>query len=108
MGIVTSFFPGHIRLRGAIFKDSELANAAIKAIKGVGFSGTFTHNPKTGSILVEYDPSQITKDKVDRLRPMLAEFMRLKPRVFAYNPKDKEFLLKEIDRLAEEATSRLS
>ena len=76
MGIVTSFFPGRIRLRCTILRDPEIATAAIIAIESVGFAGTFTHNPKTGSILVEYDPTQITKDKIEKLKPMLSEVMR--------------------------------
>lgn len=107
MGIVTSYFPGHIRLRASILKDLDIASAAIKAIEDLGFIGTFSHNPKTGSILVEYDPKQITPEKLERLKPMLSGIMALKRKVVLYNPKDKEFMLSEIERLSKEASMRL-
>ena len=103
MSIVTSFFPGHIRLRCPILKDDDITEAVMNAVKELGFNGTFTHNSKTGSLLGEYDTKEITIERVEVLRPRLSGVMKLKPKVFAYCPKDKDFLLSEIDRLKKEA-----
>ncbi len=108
MSVITSFFPGHIRLRCPILKDVDIANAAIKAIESIGFSFDFKHNPQTGSILVEYDPTQVEIDKIEKLRPMLSELVKLKPLILCYDAKDKEFILAKIEKLSKEASERLS
>ncbi len=103
MSVITSFFPGHIRLRCPILKDKDITDAVISAVKELGVNADFTHNPKTGSLLVEYDPKEITIERVSVLKPMLSGVMKLKPKVLLYCPKDKPFLLSEIERLKEEA-----
>lgn len=103
MSVVTSFFPGHIRLRCPILKDKDITDAVINAVKELGVNAFFTHNPNTGSLLVEYDPKEITLERVSVLKPMLSGVMKLKPKVLLYCPKDKPFLLSEIERLKEEA-----
>ncbi len=108
MGIVRSFFPGHVRLRCSILKDADIANKAMSAMKELGFEGSFTYNPQTGSILIEYDPKVMTVDKIMPLQSMLKDVMRLREKVIIYSPKNKAFLLSEIDRLKEEAKKLLN
>lgn len=108
MGIVRSFFPGHVRLRCSILKDADIANKAMSAMKELGFEGSFTYNSQTGSILIEYDPKVMTVDKIMPLKSMLKDVMKLREKVLIYSPKNKPFLLSEIDRLKEEAKKLLN
>lgn len=108
MGIVRSFFPGHVRLRCSILKDADIANKAMSAMKELGFEGSFTYNSQTGSILIEYDPKVMTVDKIMPLKSMLKDVMKLREKVLIYSPKNKPFLLSEIDKLKDEAKKLLN
>lgn len=107
MSIVTSYFPGRIRFRAPFLRDRDLRNALISAIGELGFSGKYTVNESTGSVLVEYDTAQITGDILETLRPMAAAVAPLRTKAEYYSSRDKDFLLSEIERLKEEAKRRL-
>lgn len=72
--LVTSFFPGRIRLRAAIFKNEELCEKARKILSKSDAVKKIEHNPLTGSILLEYD---IKKVPMEKLLPMQDFFMKL-------------------------------
>lgn len=72
--MVTSFFPGRVRLRAPIFRDSELVEKARGILGRCAAVRNVEHNPLTGSVLVEYDPLKVP---VDRLLPMRGFFERL-------------------------------
>ncbi len=107
MSIVSSYFPGRVRLRSPFLRDSDLRCAVIDAIEELGFSGTYKVNEDTGSVLVQYDPDQLTGNIIEALRPMVNEMAKLRMKVEYYTPKDKAFLLSEIERLKKEAEGRL-
>lgn len=52
--IVTSFFPGRIRLRANIFKDSEIYEKALSILKSEDNDSIINiqHNQITGSVLI--------------------------------------------------------
>ncbi len=107
MSIVSSFFPGRVRLRSPFLRDRELRTALINALEEIGFNGSYTVNEQTGSVLVEYDPAIITPPVIEALRPMVKEVTPLRTRLEYYSGKDREFLLNQIERLKTEARMRL-
>ncbi len=72
--LVTSFFPGRVRLRAPIFKDEELCAKARTILSKSDAVKNIEHNPVTGSILLEYD---IKKVPMEKLLPMQDFFMKL-------------------------------
>lgn len=71
--MITSFYDGRVRIRVAALKDPETmsqAEAIIKVQEGV------THtlsNPRTGSLLIEYDPEKIPRETLLLAADVLAE-----------------------------------
>lgn len=60
--MIVSFFDGRIRLRDSALKDPEtllLVQNLISAQDGVQ---SMSSNPKTGSLLVRYDPAKISRE----------------------------------------------
>lgn len=72
--IVTSFFPGRIRLRAPVFKDEELCQKAMEILSESDAVKNLQHNLMTGSILLEYDPKKVPMEK---LVPMQNFFVEL-------------------------------
>ena len=93
MSVVTSFFPGRIRLRGEIFKDKDIVDAAMKAASGRSWIESIEHNPRTGSVLIEYDTEKVDPEK---LRPMIPYLMEIRSKAMFYNPKYKERIIEFI------------
>ena len=58
--------PGYVRLRADAFidvgDDDDAMSAARQAAEAVEGVLSWTHNPKTGSVVVEYDPERIEAD----------------------------------------------
>ncbi len=72
--LITSFFPGRVRLRAPIFKNEELCGKARSILSKSDAVKNIEHNPVTGSILLEYD---IKKVPMEKLIPMQDFFMKL-------------------------------
>lgn len=97
--MITSFFPGRLRLRGLIFKDVQITNTAIEVFKKYFEIKNIQHNATTGSILVEYDP---TKIPVNKLKTLLPFFEKLNKASESYSNDKKEkilLMLTELDTL---------
>lgn len=65
--LVTSFFPGRIRLRAPIFKDAELYQKARRILEKLDENGAIKrldHNPTTGSVLIEYETKKLPMEKL--------------------------------------------
>ena len=105
MSIVSSYFPGRIRFRAQILKDSVLVEALMESLKGHDEIKNLTYSPKTGSLLVEYDSDRL---KPERLSFLLPELKRLQGKVLFYSDKNREELLKEIPILKEKIEVALS
>jgi hypothetical protein len=57
--------PGRLRLRAeALLSDSPRATAALEAVQAMPGVAKVTHNPQTGSLLVEYEPAHIDADAI--------------------------------------------
>ena len=99
MALVSSSFPGRVRLRSSILKDKDIADKLIAAVKELGFDGNFSYSALTGSILVEYDPSLINESVINKLKPLEKSVRELRPTILFYTNKDKDYLLSQIDSL---------
>ena len=72
--MITSFFPGRIRLRAPIFKESDLVEKARAILSKSDAIKNIETNPVTGSVLIEYNPAKVPMEK---LLPMQDFFARL-------------------------------
>ena len=72
--MITSFFPGRVRLRAPVFKEADLVEKAQAILKKSDAIKRVEHNPVTGSVLIEYEPSKVPMEK---LAAMQEFFMRL-------------------------------
>lgn len=75
--MVTSFFPGRIRLRESVFKDSVIVEECIRILKTSDAVLNITNNYVTGSVLLEYDPDKVPAQKLEPLIPFLKDLERL-------------------------------
>ena len=62
--MITSFFPGRIRLRAPVFKDLNLVAKARSILAKSDAIKKIEHNPVTGSVLIEYYPSKVPMEKL--------------------------------------------
>ncbi|MBQ4377782.1 MAG: hypothetical protein II821_01090 [Treponema sp.] len=72
--MITSFFPGRVRLRAPIFKEMDLVEKARSILSKSDAVKNIETNPVTGSVLIEYFPSKVPMEK---LLPMQDFFARL-------------------------------
>lgn len=72
--MITSFFPGRVRLRAPIFKETDLVEKARSILSKSDAVKNIEHNPVTGSVLIEYNPAKVPMEK---LLPMQNFFTRL-------------------------------
>jgi hypothetical protein len=60
--------PGRLRARAQVFLHAKPSDPAVvaarAAVRTITDAGCFSHNPKTGSILIEYPPSSIEPDEL--------------------------------------------
>ncbi|MDR2338996.1 MAG: hypothetical protein LBF40_02520 [Deltaproteobacteria bacterium] len=62
--MIASSIPGRLRLRGEGLKDPSIALGGIRSLKGVN---QVEHNPRTGSVLILYDPGTLDPDEAGAL-----------------------------------------
>lgn len=97
--MITSFFPGHIRLRSPIFKDKDITERALLMLKAPSLSSILKkieHNPLAGSVLVTYHPNKLP---IAHLTPLLPFFKKLEQEVSIYSEKNKPLILSMLDEL---------
>ncbi len=75
--IVTSFFPGRIRLRENVFKDSVIVEECIKILKSCDAIKNVRNNYINGSVLLEYEPSKVPMEKLEPLVPFFKDLEKL-------------------------------
>lgn len=95
--MITGFFPGRIRLRAPVFKDSGITERAVSILKAPELSSIIKdiqHNPVTGSVLITYHP---TKVPVAKLNPLLPFFKKLEKEVENYSEKNRVVILAMLD-----------
>ncbi|MCR4822724.1 MAG: hypothetical protein K5873_07620 [Treponema sp.] len=94
--MITSFFPGRVRLRAPVFKDDELVEKARSILEKSDAVKNIEHNPLTGSVLIEYHPSKVPMAK---LLPMQDFFIRLAKEAENFDPGKKEKISSMLDQL---------
>jgi len=94
--IVTSFFPGRIRLRESVFKDPVIVEECLKILKDSGVITNVQNNYTTGSVLLEYNADKVPLDKLEPLVPFFKELERL---THNYNGKNREVILEKLKEL---------
>ena len=72
--MITSFFPGRVRLRAPIFKENDLVEKARAILSKSDAVKNIETNPVTGSVLIEYNPAKVPMEK---LLPMQDFFAKL-------------------------------
>lgn len=99
--MISSFFPGRVRLRALIFKDPEIVQAVKECITSVAeiknAVKTIDCNLTTGSLLICYDPVKLTMEKIRLLVPFL---QKLHDEAKQYTPSEKEHILGLIKELS--------
>lgn len=91
--MITSFFPGRIRLREEVFKDPIIVEEAIKILKSSDAIKSVENNYRTGSVLLEYEPSKVPMDK---LKPLIPFFEELRKLTVCYSEKKRPELLAKL------------
>lgn len=94
--IVTSFFPGRIRLREEVFKDSVIVEECIRILKGCDAVRNIQNNYITGSVLLEYDPSKVP---VEKLQPLVPFFKDLEKLAHNYNVTKRDVIMSKLREL---------
>ena len=90
--IVSSFFPGRIRLRNDVFKDDDIFSALYSAVGSHSAVKKVVRNERTGSVLVEYISENLPMEKLLALKD---EFFALGKLAETYNKKISQLFLKK-------------
>lgn len=95
--IVTSFFPGRIRLRAEVFKDPVIVEECLKILNSSDAITKVSNNFTTGSVLLEYNPKKIP---VEKLEPLVPFFKELEKLAHNYSRKNRELILEKLKELS--------
>lgn len=94
--MITSFFPGRIRLRADIFKDTEIVDIAVSIFQKFPAVKKIEHKPVTGSILVTYDPLEVPVEKLNLILPYLE---KLRKEAESYSVEKKQSIISVLKEL---------
>ena len=61
---IVSFVDGRVRLRHTALKDAAMAQMAVSVVSGVEGITFVKANPATGSLLIHYNPEQLTREQL--------------------------------------------
>lgn len=75
--IVSSFFEGRVRLKAALFKNSEINIKLTNMLLSSNAVQNVTVNEKTGSMLIEYSPSKIPLLKIKKAVPLFEKIKEM-------------------------------
>ncbi len=92
--MVTSYFPGRIRLRAEVFKDSVIVERCLAILKQSDAVKNVENNLRTGSVLLEYDEERVPMDKLKPLKPF---FEKLRSVAIVYTSKKQKEILDMLD-----------
>ncbi len=98
MNMVTGFFPGKLKLKGEIFKDSLVTEKAKDILKGISGIKEVETDYNTGSVVLKYSPLKVPVDKLKSLLPFLKEFQ---PLAENYDSSKQALVMKKLDELKE-------
>lgn len=95
--VVSSFFPGRIRLRSSLLQDTDICAALKTALEQQPAVRKVEYSTHTGSILIEYESDKLPLKKLNKLK---AELDELKLLCDTYSEKKKPVVLKKIHTFA--------
>jgi len=95
--MITSFFPGRIRLRAAVFKDDALCEMAMGILRKSDAVKSVERNRATGSVLVRYDPGKVPLEKLSGMRGFLERLAAKAERYSVANRQEIEEMLGELE-----------
>jgi hypothetical protein len=101
--------PGRLRVRAASLRDNAaLAERITRALEGIPGISQVTHNPKTGSVLVAYEPGLVEPDAIALRMAETAELISpFDPRAAKPVPRPASALIegaRELNAIAQELT----
>ena len=85
-----NYFPGRLRFRDPILRDSDIRNAALEVVHIICPQAEITYKESTASILALYPADKVNPDSLQPLVPLL---LRLEPKIRFYTPKKKNDIL---------------
>lgn len=94
--MITSFFPGRIRLRAPVFKEADLVEKAKSILEKSEAVKNIEHNPLIGSVLIEYNPAKVPMEK---LLPMQDFFTRLAKEARHFDGSNREKIISMLEEL---------
>ena len=97
--MITSFFPGRVRLRAPIFKEADLVEKAKSILKKSDAIKKIENNLVTGSILIEYYPAKVPMEKLVSMQDFFMRLAREAEHFDSTNRDKISEMLDELDRL---------
>ncbi|MBQ6779675.1 MAG: hypothetical protein IJP62_00415 [Treponema sp.] len=94
--MITSFFPGRVRLRAPIFKEADLVEKARLILGKSDAVKKIENNFLTGSVLIEYYPEKVPMKK---LLPMQEFFANLAKEAQHFDGSNRQKILSMLDEL---------
>ena len=85
-----NYFPGRLRFRDPILRDSDIRNAALEVVHLICPQAEITYKESTASILAIYPEEAVNPDSLKSLVPLL---LKIEPKIRFYTPKKKEEIL---------------
>lgn len=94
--MITSFFPGRVRLRAPIFKEADLVEKARSILQKSSAIKNIENNFLTGSVLIEYYPEKVPMKK---LLSMQEFFTNLAKEAQHFDGSNRQKILSMLDEL---------
>ncbi len=94
--MITSFFPGRVRLRAPIFKEADLVEKARSILQKSDAIKNIENNFLTGSVLIEYYPEKVPMKK---LLPMQEFFTNLALEAKHFDGSNRQKILSMLEEL---------
>ncbi|MBR4373023.1 MAG: hypothetical protein IKO57_01075 [Treponema sp.] len=94
--MITSFFPGRVRLRAPIFKESDLVEKARSILQRCDAVNHIENNLLTGSVLIEYSPSKVPMQKLTSMQDF---FTALAKEAQHFDGTNRQKILSMLDEL---------
>jgi hypothetical protein len=91
-----NYFPGRLRFRDPILRDTEIRNAALEVVQLICPQAEITYKESTASILALYPADKVNPDT---LKPLLPLLLKLEPKIRFFTPKKKDDILAGITEI---------
>lgn len=91
-----NYFPGRLRFRDPILRDTEIRNAALEVVQIICPQAEITYKESTSSILAIYPEEAVNPDSLKSLVPLL---LKIEPKIRFYTPRKKGDILEGISEI---------